>query len=100
MKYAYRLLESQLLRLSHSICFDDEQVNVYSSELADIINSACVKIESLAKDISLIHSVAPPFQTEGAARGFGFGGKTIIPGGLREKSPGQFVYNFPLPEGE
>lgn len=48
---SYRLLESQLLRLSHSICFDDTQINVYSSELADIINSACIKIESLAKDI-------------------------------------------------
>ena len=48
---SYRLLESQLLRLSHSIWFNDEQINVYSSELADIINSACIKIESLAKDI-------------------------------------------------
>ena len=48
---SYRLLESQLLRLSHSIRFDDNQIHVYSSELADIINSACIKIESLAKDI-------------------------------------------------
>lgn len=48
---SYRLLESQLLRLSHSIYFDDNQINVYSSELADIINCACIKIESLAKDI-------------------------------------------------
>ena len=39
------------IRLSHSICFDDNQINVYSPELADIINSACNKIESLAKDI-------------------------------------------------
>lgn len=52
---SYRLLESQLLRLSHSICFDDNQINVYSSELADIINSACIKIESLAKDIYQEH---------------------------------------------
>ena len=59
---SYRLLESQLLRLSHSICFDDEQVNVYSSELADIINSACVKIESLAKDIYEEHIW--PFQMD------------------------------------
>lgn len=48
---SYRLLESQLIRLSHSICFDDNQIDVYSTELADIINSACIKIESLAKDI-------------------------------------------------
>lgn len=59
---SYRLLESQLLRLSHSICFDDTQINVYSSELADIINSACIKIESLAKDIYEEHIW--PFQED------------------------------------
>lgn len=59
---SYRLLESQLLRLSHSICFDDEQVNIYSSELADIINSACIKIESLSKDIYEEHIW--PFQMD------------------------------------
>ena len=59
---SYRLLESQLLRLSHSICFDDTQINVYSSELADIINSACIKIESLAKDIYEDHIW--PFQED------------------------------------
>ena len=59
---SYRLLESQLLRLSHSICFDDNQIHVYSSELADIINSACIKIESLAKDIYEEHIW--PFQED------------------------------------
>ena len=59
---SYRLLESQLLTLSHSICFDDTQINVYSSELADIVNSACIKIESLAKDIYEDHIW--PFQED------------------------------------
>ena len=59
---SYRLLEGQLLRLSHSIRFDDTQTNVYSSELADIINSACIKIESLAKDIYEDHIW--PFQMD------------------------------------
>lgn len=59
---SYRLLENQLLRLSHSISFDDNQINVYSSELADIINSACIKIESLAKDIYEEHIW--PFQMD------------------------------------
>lgn len=59
---SYRLLESQLLRLSHSIRFDDNQIHVYSSELADIINSACIKIESLAKDIYEEHIW--PFQED------------------------------------
>ena len=59
---SYRLLEDQLIRLSHSISFDDAQVDVYSSELADIINSACIKIESLAKDIYEEHIL--PFQID------------------------------------
>lgn len=61
---SYRQLEKQLLRLSHSISFDDNQITVYSSELADIINSACVKIESLAKDIYADHIW--PFQLDNA----------------------------------
>ena len=48
---SYRILENKLIRLAHSITFDDEQIDVYSPELADIINSACIKIESIAKDI-------------------------------------------------
>lgn len=68
---SFRLLENQLLRLSHSISFDDDQINVYSSELADIINSACIKIESLAKDIyeehiwpfQFDHDIVPPSST-------------------------------------
>lgn len=59
---SYRLLEDQLIRLSHAISFDDVQVDVYSSELADIINSACIKIESLAKDIYEEHIL--PFQID------------------------------------
>ena len=59
---SYRLLEKQLIRISHSIYFDDEQIDVYSSELADIINSACIKIESLAKDIYENHIF--PFQID------------------------------------
>ena len=59
---SYRLLEKQLIRISHTICFDDEQIDVYSSELADIINSACIKIESLAKDIYENHIF--PFQID------------------------------------
>lgn len=59
---SYRLLEDELIRLSHSIAFDDDQINVYSTELADIINSACVKIESLSKDIYEDHVL--PFQLD------------------------------------
>lgn len=59
---SYRLLESELIRLSHAIRFDDTQVDVYSSELADIISSSCIKIESLAKDIYEAHIW--PFQLD------------------------------------
>lgn len=74
---SYRLLESQLLRLSHSICFDDTQINVYSSELADIINSACIKIESLAKDIYEEHIW--PFQEDTDVVPPSFAGKNFKP---------------------
>lgn len=74
---SYRLLESQLLRLSHSICFDDTQINVYSSELADIINSACIKIESLAKDIYEDHIW--PFQEDADVVPPSFTGKSFKP---------------------
>lgn len=74
---SYRLLESQLLRLSHSICFDDTQISVYSSELADIINSACIKIESLAKDIYENHIW--PFQEDIDAVPPSFTGKNFKP---------------------
>lgn len=74
---SYRLLESQLLRLSHSICFDDTQINVYSSELADIINSACIKIESLAKDIYEDHIW--PFQEDANVVPPSFTGKNFKP---------------------
>ena len=74
---SYRLLESQLLRLSHSICFDDAQIDVYSSELADIINSACIKIESLAKDIYEDHIW--PFQEDADVVPPSFTGKNFKP---------------------
>ena len=59
---SYRILENKLIRLAHSITFDDEQIDVYSPELADIINSACIKIESIAKDIYEEHIC--PFQED------------------------------------
>lgn len=74
---SYRLLESQLLRISHSICFDDQQINVYSAELADIINSACIKIESLAKDIYENHIW--PFQEDNDIVPPSFDGKKFKP---------------------
>ena len=74
---SYRLLEHQLLRLSHSICFDDNQVNVYSSELSDIVNSACIKIESLAKDIYEDHIW--PFQMDAGIIPPSYSGKKFKP---------------------
>lgn len=74
---SYRLLEGHLLRLSHSVCFDDTQISVYSSELADIINSACIKIESLSKDIYENHIW--PFQEDTDAVPPSFAGKNFNP---------------------
>lgn len=59
---SYKLLENRLLELSHTICFDDKQINVYSTEIADMIISICTKIESVAKDIYEDHIW--PFQKD------------------------------------
>lgn len=72
---SYKLLENRLLELSHSIRFDDQQINVYSTEIADIIISICTKIESVAKDIYENHIW--PFQKDNKETPLSFSGKTF-----------------------
>lgn len=48
---SYRQIEKRLIELSHTIYIDDDQLNVYSSEIADMILSVSSKIESVLKDI-------------------------------------------------
>ena len=72
---SYRLLENRLLELSHSIRFDDQQINVHSTEIADIIISICTKIESVAKDIYENHIW--PFQKDNKEIPSSFSGKTF-----------------------
>ena len=47
----YKRIEQEVLELSHSVCFDDNQLKVYSNEILDLIVRICTNIESLYEDI-------------------------------------------------
>lgn len=47
----YKSIEEEVLKLATSIHFTDEQINVYSLKIADLILRASIELESLAKDI-------------------------------------------------
>ena len=48
---AYKRIEKEVLELSHSIYFDDSQLEVYSNEILDLIIRISTNIESLYEDI-------------------------------------------------
>lgn len=47
----YRKLEKEVLALSSSIYFSDDHINVYSTDIADLILRCSVELEAIAKDI-------------------------------------------------
>jgi hypothetical protein len=47
----YKNLEREVIDLSHQINFDDNQLNVYSIKIADLIFRCSTELESIAKDI-------------------------------------------------
>lgn len=47
----YKSIEKEVLELASSIHFTDEQVDVYSLRIADLILRCSIELESLAKDI-------------------------------------------------
>ena len=49
----YKNLEGEVLRLSDTICFSDDQKNVYSSHIADLIVRCAIEIESISKELFL-----------------------------------------------
>lgn len=55
----YKNLESELIKLSYCICFNDNQLNVYSVKLADILLRTVVEIESLSKQLYLANGGIP-----------------------------------------
>jgi|SRR5690554_1803967 len=48
---SYIKFEQRVIELSHIISFDDNQMSVYSNEIADLILSVMSKVESVLKDI-------------------------------------------------
>lgn len=53
---SYLNLEKELLNLSNYVFItdvpDDNQLNVYSSHIADLLVKTCVEIEAIAKEIN------------------------------------------------
>ncbi len=49
----YKNIESELNRLTFDIHIDDNQLNVYSSKITDLILRAAIEIESISKDLYL-----------------------------------------------
>lgn len=52
---AYKRIENEVLNLSESIHFDDAQLSVYSSRIADLLVRTVIEIESLSKELYLIN---------------------------------------------
>lgn len=48
----YTKIEKEVLELASSIYFTDEQLNVYSTQIADLIIRCSIELESIAKDLS------------------------------------------------
>src|SRR5690554_1602462 len=48
---SYKKIEQRVIELSHIISFDDDQLFVYSNEIADLIITVTSKIESVLKDM-------------------------------------------------
>lgn len=47
----YKNLEKELLKLAECVHFADDQLNVYSMHIADLIVRCAVEIESLSKEL-------------------------------------------------
>lgn len=47
----YQKIENEVINLTSSIYFSDEQINVYSLQIADLIIRCSIELESIAKDI-------------------------------------------------
>ncbi len=47
----YKNLENEVVKLSYDIHIDDNQINVYSSKIIDLILRSAIEIESLSKEL-------------------------------------------------
>lgn len=57
---AYKRLEKEVLQLSENIHFSDDQLNVYSSRIGDLLVRTVIEVESLAKVLYFANGGAQP----------------------------------------
>ena len=48
---AYKRLEKEVLLLSEDIHFSDDQIEVYSSKIGDLLVRTAIEVESLSKEL-------------------------------------------------
>lgn len=64
----YKNLEKKLLKLAECVHFADDQLNVYSMHIADLIVRCAVEIESLSKELYCRWGIMEPVDSEGNKR--------------------------------
>lgn len=50
----YKNLEKEIIRLADTIHFSDDQLNVYSIHIADLLVRCAIEIESISKELYFI----------------------------------------------
>lgn len=55
----YNNIESEVDRLSYSVCFDDDQLNTYSSQITELILRIAVEIEAISIELYQKHCENP-----------------------------------------
>jgi hypothetical protein len=56
----YKNLEAEIIILSNQIHFDDNQLNIYSIKIAELILRICVEVESISKALYFSHGGEKP----------------------------------------
>jgi hypothetical protein len=67
---AYKRLEKEVLQLSENIHFSDDQLNVYSSRIGDLLVRTVIEVESLAKVLYFANGGAQPADRHQGDRNF------------------------------
>lgn len=55
----YRNIEDEVDKLSYAICFDDDQLDTYSSEIAELILRIAVEVEAISIELYQKHCADP-----------------------------------------
>lgn len=60
----FKNLENELLKLSNEIHFDDDQLDIYSSKITELLIRTVVEVESISKELYFLNGGAKPNDNE------------------------------------